>query len=69
LGVLAALYRAGSRWRVGFDGADWWSRRMGCYPIGDEPRSLLLVFCYEDAFEASEMLSCIGFIIKLLREK
>jgi hypothetical protein len=22
---LAALYTAGSRWRVGFDGADWWN--------------------------------------------
>jgi hypothetical protein len=25
---LEALYRAGSRWQVGFDGADWWSRRV-----------------------------------------
>jgi hypothetical protein len=33
---LEALYRADSRWRVGFDGSDWWSGRAGCYPIGDE---------------------------------
>jgi hypothetical protein len=25
LDVLEDLYRAGSRWRVEFDGADWWS--------------------------------------------
>jgi hypothetical protein len=34
--LLAVLYRAGSRRGVGFDGADWWSGRAGCYPIGDE---------------------------------
>jgi hypothetical protein len=28
--------RAGSRWRVGSDGADWWSGRAGCYPMGEE---------------------------------
>jgi hypothetical protein len=27
---------AGSRWRVGLDGADWWSGRAGCYPMGEE---------------------------------
>jgi hypothetical protein len=31
--VLEAFYRAGSRWRVTLDGADWWSRGVGCYPI------------------------------------
>jgi hypothetical protein len=34
--ILEALYRAGSRWEVGFDDADWWSRRVGCYPMGEE---------------------------------
>jgi hypothetical protein len=34
--TLKPLYRAGSRWQVGFDGADWWSGRVGCYPIGEE---------------------------------
>lgn len=29
-------YMAGSRWRVGLDGADWWSGRAGCYPMGEE---------------------------------
>jgi hypothetical protein len=33
---LEALYRDGIRWRVGFDGAYWWSGRAGCYLIGDE---------------------------------
>jgi hypothetical protein len=33
---LEALYGSGSMWRVGFDGADWWSGRAGCYPTGDE---------------------------------
>jgi hypothetical protein len=37
LGVLEALYRAGSMWQIGFDDADWWSRRVSCYSIGDEP--------------------------------
>jgi hypothetical protein len=30
------LYRVGSRWRIGFDDADWWSWRAGWYSIGDE---------------------------------
>jgi hypothetical protein len=34
--ILAALYKTGSRWRVGFDGADWWSGRAGCYLMGEE---------------------------------
>jgi hypothetical protein len=25
---------AGSRWRVGFDGVDWWSRKAGYYQTG-----------------------------------
>jgi hypothetical protein len=35
LGIFGILYRAGSRRRVGFDGADWWSRRVGCYLVRD----------------------------------
>jgi hypothetical protein len=39
---LEALYRAGSRWQVGFDGSDWWSERTGCYPMGEEHATLIL---------------------------
>jgi hypothetical protein len=38
---LEALHWAGSRWQVGFDGADWWSRIVGYYPIGDEMNTWL----------------------------
>jgi hypothetical protein len=31
-----ALYMACSRWQVGFDGADWWTGRVGCYPMEEE---------------------------------
>jgi hypothetical protein len=34
--VVEPLCRAGSKWQVGCDGADWWSREMGCYLVGDE---------------------------------
>jgi hypothetical protein len=34
--LFAFRAQRGNRWRVGFDGADWWSGREGCYPIGDE---------------------------------
>jgi hypothetical protein len=34
--LLEDLHRRGSSRRVRFDGADWWSGRAGCYPIGHE---------------------------------
>jgi hypothetical protein len=33
--VLEASYRAGSKWRVRFEGADWLSSGTGCYPMGE----------------------------------
>jgi hypothetical protein len=30
---LDVLYRAGRRWRLGFDDDEWWSGREGCYPM------------------------------------
>jgi hypothetical protein len=35
---LGALYRAGGRWQVGFNGANWLSRKVVCYPVGEELR-------------------------------
>jgi hypothetical protein len=35
---LEALYRAGSGWRVGFDGADWWKRSSGLVANGRRAR-------------------------------
>jgi hypothetical protein len=34
--VVEALYRAGRRWRVRFNGADWWSRGVGRCRVGLE---------------------------------
>jgi hypothetical protein len=45
LACLEALYRAGSRWRVEFDGADWWSERVDCYPVG----SLRVIKAFKNA--------------------
>jgi hypothetical protein len=40
--VLEALYRASRRWRVRFDGADWWRGGVGRYPMGEEHVGFLL---------------------------
>jgi hypothetical protein len=31
LDIVGALCGVGSKWKVGFDGADWWNGRAGCY--------------------------------------